>query len=507
MASGTQGEMVLPEEGVVKPMSFVEWAKATSQLMNSEAGQSEAQVSAFLHKLESIRESMVQRFPNAEPFRVVTERTVSKRRRAASPPQGVELANRFGGLTVDPVIEMAEEEEENVSPEFPPLRVGKKGIVQRKEKALAAPSAPQGATKVAGKEATPAPKKAKSVPIILVDANVKALVPKLLGAGIKPDFRVQGKRAVLNVPEQQKTVAKGVLDEDKVMYHSYMTSEERAERRMLKNIPVEYSQEEVAEEIRDQLKGTLLEGGDFQVDRLETYKSKELGRKLPLLIVKAESKELMRAIMALPRICYAVPKWEQMHKQPVTQCHNCLEFGHSMAGGCTRPRACKACEGKGASHKCSVVKRSAVDDKGKAQNVFADFFCFQCKQKGHPATWSQCPARLALIKKIEAKRMEKTAVRQQQYVSAPVPVMSAWARPPTVVPVARVSAPQPPPQRETSFGGFASIDEEVRRLFGRTTDEMQAFANEFTAHYKTLRSDGEKRLALGKYFLRLSQWE
>ena len=126
----------------------------------------------------------------------------------------------------------------------------------------------------------------------------KAIAPGTgaLRKKVAPDFNIKGKRCTLLVAEKEK--------EDAML---------------LKNIDPSFAQEEVSADVKASLEADQVEVKVFDVSRLETLRSKSEGRKLPLFIVRAESKETMRNIMALKRICYSVPKWENMRKQPVTQ--------------------------------------------------------------------------------------------------------------------------------------------------------------------------------------------
>lgn len=233
-------------------------------------------------------------------------------------------------------------------------------------------------------------------------------------------------------------------------------------------------------------------------------RSREEGRKLPILVIRAENKETMQAIMALRSICYTIPRWDDMRKQPLTQCHNCLQMGHSQTGGCLNKRRCKACQAEGADHVCQIKLCPELDKDGREQNVYREYFCFLCEQKGHPATWSKCPAKLKILRENEVRRTEKNERKATKYMDAPLPTSVAWKRPaetqkktPTLATEAAMQQ-----KEEAQF----DVESEVQRLMGTSSRKLQELAEKFAIKYKTLTDDNHKRYELARYFLEVHQW-
>lgn len=50
------------------------------------------------------------------------------------------------------------------------------------------------------------------------------------------------------------------------------------------------------------------------------------------------------------------------------------------------------------------------------------------------------------------------------------------------------------------------LEDEVNRLLGTTTENLQKLAEKFMLRYKELTNDDDKRRALAKYFVDINQW-
>lgn len=104
---------------------------------------------------------------------------------------------------------------------------------------------------------------------------------------------------------------------------------------VLKSIPVKFDSVDVMESITEELKKRQLQiSGKYRVQRLRTYHSAAHAYLQPHHVVQTENKDMMDKIMSIPVICLVRAIWDPMKKPIVTQCYNCYDLGHTMAGGC-----------------------------------------------------------------------------------------------------------------------------------------------------------------------------
>lgn len=190
-------------------------------------------------------------------------------------------------------------------------------------------------------------------------------------------------------------VKKGVMEILRLTKHTghgYVTREERIFTMMLKGVDASFSPDEVKLELTNKITDLDETAGRIQVDRHQTANSNARGLALPMFIVKAENKATMDLLTGISSVCWCKTKWEKINRPPVTICYNCFGEGHSMSGGCFKPRQCKLCPAKG-EHDCKVELLPELNDRGEKQNPYSNFECCNCGNKGHPPTWSGCAKR------------------------------------------------------------------------------------------------------------------
>lgn len=369
-------------------------------------------------------------------------------------------------------------------------------------------------------ETTPKEKEGRRVPVIVADMNTAEVVKELKKKNIVPDMRRNGRggKTTMLVKEEEKHEVLRILTETNAHAHSYPTSGERTYTKMLMNVDKSFTTQETHKDILDQITALPTLVGKFTVNRLETSYSRRNGLVLPYLEVRAENKHTLDMILSLNRINYVRPRWEEVRRPEYTQCYNCLELGHTRTGGCTRPKACKACPAVGDDHVCTVKMQAEINEKGEKQNPFADYYCRLCKEKGHPARWAGCPyiqKKITEIKENAIRKQERTAITRG-FMAAPAPTNNVWNERRNVPMPRREREPvryedvEPQQQQQQQSGGMGPtgsfLDEEVRRLLGTSAANLQRLAEEFVARYKGLTSDDEKRQALGAYYVNINQW-
>ncbi|TLM35144.1 hypothetical protein FEC37_18755, partial [Acinetobacter baumannii] len=119
------------------------------------------------------------------------------------------------------------------------------------------------------------------------------------------------------------------------------------------------------------------------------------------------------------------------------QCHRCQLYGHSARNCNARPR-CVKCLDDHATTDCSRVKETATEPPS----------CVLCRKQGHTANYRGCPK---APRKRPANAPPKTAgpktsaprAPKPAFVPAPVPTVSAWAKPLPLTLAGKPPAPQP----------------------------------------------------------------
>lgn len=147
--------------------------------------------------------------------------------------------------------------------------------------------------------------------------------------------------------------------------------------------------------------------------------------------------------------------------------------------------------------RCAVKKKAEVDNKGNPQNVYADYTCVNCGEKGHPPTYSKCNARLRIEAKVTAdriRRAENKAKRirgEEALVDAPVPKNNPWVGRGRKDGEENVEEKGSSPQK-TPRALQGDFWDEVEKELGIS---METMADAFCKEYKTLETKEQKRTA------------
>lgn len=356
----------------------------------------------------------------------------------------------------------------------------------------------------------------RKIPFVFKKVNTKDLVTELEKRNIKPDIFEKNNKIKVWYPEKNKMEFLDIVADLKAQGHTYMASGDRINAVILSGIHNTFNIEDVKEDIMRQLGNPIFEEDeDFVVERLRTYYSKTNNVRLGKLVIKSRSEQTINEIKGINSILYSRISWEDMKKQDVTQCHNCLQFGHSVAGGCHNLRQCKACPEKGMGHKCKITKREGTIN-GRKENIYADYFCVNCQEKGHPATWTGCKARLKLLTIIEANRIRRAQdkINNGMKIDAPLPRTNAWVeRTKEIEREARekltTEEKRPKTKESKTVRKEKSVEDffdEVEAELGISYDEMQEITENFIRTYKQLKTKAEKLKAYSGYFLKINKW-
>ncbi|KAA5621919.1 hypothetical protein F3H11_32070, partial [Pseudomonas aeruginosa] len=213
------------------------------------------------------------------------------------------------------------------------------------------------------------------------------------------------------------------LRKERISFHTYTLQEERELRAVIRGIPKELDAELV--------KADLLEQGlpVNSVHRMHTGRGREpYNMVLVALQPTPEGKQIfnIRTVCSLSGIAVETP-----HKKGTpSQCHNCQLYGHSSRNCHARPR-CVKCLGDHATALCTRDQKTATEPPS----------CVLCRTQGHPANYRGCPRapkinrRVARQNRLRASgpdiKASAPSVSQAKpaFVPAPVPSVSAWAKP------------------------------------------------------------------------------
>lgn len=219
------------------------------------------------------------------------------------------------------------------------------------------------------------------------------------------------------------------LKEHKHTGHSYMTQEDRDEIRLLKNLHHQWEPNKVKEELVKELNQMGGSFSDIMVERFKTYHSEANDLKYNMYIVRAMDKDTINMLTGTRGVCHTIVQWEKLRKGPITQCHNCYQFGHSMKGQCFNPIQCKRCLEKGANHKCTVELVTPMVEND--WNVYAEYTCCNCKEKGHPPTHKKCSSwgkAVEAAEKAKATKNRERLAKNQGYEAARNPPIMCGPR-------------------------------------------------------------------------------
>ncbi|VVC95465.1 unnamed protein product [Leptidea sinapis] len=160
---------------------------------------------------------------------------------------------------------------------------------------------------------------------------------------------------------------------------------------------------------------TSLAFAGITMTEMKTLRSTECP---PLLIQlpTGSDKRKFKQIKYIQNCVVSIEKYKPNNKTG-TQCFRCQDFGHASKN-CNRPPRCVKCPLAHPTWECPKTNR---DDPAH---------CCNCKQN-HPANYSQCPARLKYLDRIQTQR-EK--IRSSIVKTAPTPLMTcsqttpSWAQ-------------------------------------------------------------------------------
>lgn len=189
-------------------------------------------------------------------------------------------------------------------------------------------------------------------------------------------------------------------------------------------------------------------------------------------------------------------------RRDIIQCYNCQRFGH-VAINCNMPYRCVKCSGDHGPGKCVIPPKdennveiiSTDPVTGQAiRKVGFPIKCANCGIEGHAASAKDCPRRQELMRKIAAKKNEKTTNGRLLNVSSSGRVNGiSYAAATRTNPI---STSPDNVTLESARSEFDTIDRDCKRLFGNGLLDCLNRIRGFAREYRNLNSDEEKSRAL-----------
>lgn len=223
--------------------------------------------------------------------------------------------------------------------------------------------------------------KSRPPPIHVYEASMKNIIKIFNDAKInEEDFWVRQINNYISVNPVKLEVYKQIkelLDKNKQQYYTYTPKEEKKVTLVLKGVISEYNEHDVKNFISNKkLQNVNIE----KVTKLQFDKNDD-NRFFFLVHLSPDSKPA--ALTKLRYILNQPVRWEKIRKKAVFQCRRCQRIGHASRN-CHFNFRCVKC---GKDH--GPIKEGNVCELQNAE--LKDIFCINCGQKGHPASYAQCP--------------------------------------------------------------------------------------------------------------------
>lgn len=350
--------------------------------------------------------------------------------------------------------------------------------------------------------------KSKHIPVITgYNINVREMtfiMDRALGHN-NYNLKIMGKNAtnigVCTLEDFEKV--KKLLVEHKINYYTYTPKGLRPYTLVLEGLSGTYD----VDDVRSYLSGLQIK---LDINRLVKLEGNRW-----LLQLSRESD--VEAFYRVRYILHCRVGMRKFKRGAVTQCFNCQRFGHTSAN-CHMPYRCVKCGGSHGPGNCSIPDRQDNVEENLetdpitgrvVKRIGLPVRCVNCGVDGHAASSKQCPRRIELLRKIEARKTVRggreiprsstgggvrAGVSYASALAANVPVVEHLGVP--------TSGRPPVPSGGLSLSGamahFDVLDGDCKRLFGGGFLSCLGKIGGFAREYRTLGDDeGKSRALLG----------
>lgn len=243
---------------------------------------------------------------------------------------------------------------------------------------------PKRQTQANNTNSPPNAKNTKATPIIAYNINQKVLKNSLASQN-KTDFRVlrgnNPDRCVI-LPESKEThmATLALLSDKKVSHYTFTPKEERNTPLLLKNVPVDYSLDDIVDEFASL-------GLSDKIFKISPIRSGILA-KFNFYIIQILPGVQISEFLKIHWLFHTRVKIEKFTNREDAQCFKCQMMGH-FASNCNMDLRCVKCAQEHTSDVCPLPKGAPKED----------LKCALCKGSGHPASYRGCPKIKEILKK------------------------------------------------------------------------------------------------------------
>lgn len=256
---------------------------------------------------------------------------------------------------------------------------------------------------------------------------------------------------ISTVNENEYRTATKVLEENKILWHTYENKQVRPIRVMVKNLDHSYERKEIKED--------LISKGYKIIDVTNKISRKD-NKPLDMFILSFEHSENMDNIFKIKKIMNSIVYIEAIrHSRLIPQCKRCQAYGHTQ----------KYCHKEMRCVKCTDIHLTKDCDKSKDQAPK----CVNCGNL-HPANYRGCMVAMEL-QKIRASKEKKTTRPSSKVNKEKVTPRTTTIHRPVVPSITYANVVTPPSQPKmtqdstneilkTILRRLDSLDERLTRL-------------------------------------------
>lgn len=341
----------------------------------------------------------------------------------------------------------------------------------------------------------------KSIPIITTfNIDMKHILRTLTNALGHQNFEVNilSKKvtnlSVCTLQDHEKIIK--VLTEHKVEFYTYTPKGAKPYMIVVKRLSSTFD----VEDVKEYLNGLNI--------KLEVLGLTKMGGDRWLLKLSKDSD--LVAFHEIKCILHCRVRFERFKKTGPTQCYRCQRFGH-VATNCNMTSRCVKCAEFHESEQCTIPKKSentaqiSVTDQvtgAVTVQIGQTVKCVNCDAVGHTAGSKKCPRKLAIVEKMQQKRVAYRTERPKPsranaHIRPGISFANVVGPSPSLrTPSGRISTPASTPSLGSAQSNFSMLDQDCQKFFGKDIFSCLDKVGNFADGYKRMQDDSEKKRAL-----------